>query len=303
MNAFRAVTGLSRGGLPTDWTGFLELLGKTAESGKLNGSAYYTLYESRVTAAEMRELVFSWILRDCLLRAGRDGTDELPAIMTPVLQAFEQVNWSGLGLPAEKTGEGGEESVMERTALVSVGSPEIAETSMMSGIEYWPLSMDAGGERLIPQTVSVLWIGSGTAYPQAAMDFVNDYWESTDILTKMTLCQSMNEPVEDLPNGNDPAEADETDPEYDEDEEDWTEDEEWDSGEWDESVTGAEKGPRWIASAQSIADYRGFAAQTAAAVPAFGSTENEKETVRRYLDGKISAEQFIRMLVSILQER
>lgn len=291
VNAFQEVTGLSREALPTDWTGFLTLLKQIAEEGKLNGNnAAYVFCEPGITAGELRELIFSRILRDCLLWMNRDATgmNDLPEVMMPVLQAFEQVNWSGLGLPEEKMTEDPEEASEGRTVLLSVGNPDIAENSMMEGIEYWPLSVTSGGERLIPQTVSVMWIHSRSEYPEAAAAFLDDYWENMDILTKMTLCQSMNEPI---------AEEADEDSESEED----TEDQPGAERDSDRFPTGGEESVRWIASAQSIAEYRSLAKQIVPVTTEFGSTDEEYEVLCLYLEGKISAEQFIHTMISMLQ--
>ena len=58
---------------------------------------------------------------------------------------------------------------------------------------------------------------------------------------------------------------------------------------------------RWSASEQSIAEYRSLAEQMALTVPEFWSADEEDAAVLQYLDGMISADQFVNALVTTLR--
>ena len=288
VKAFQALSGRTPEELPTDWAGFLELLGEISYTKALINNKNYTLYESAVTTAEFRELLLLRILDDCLLWAEQDRNraEDLPAVLTPILQALRRIEWSGLGLSSKKpkTRSGKTPADEGKTALLSVGSPEIAEMNLQEGIEFRPLSMTAGGERMIPLNVAVMWVSSRSSHPEAAARFVNDYWENMDLLTKMALCRSMNEPVADTrPDDEDYGDEDFGDEDFGDEEDE------------EASVNGEE--PQWLASAESIGIYRGLAEFM---VPAPAESPEAEEAVRRFLGGKISAGQFVEELASAL---
>ena len=308
VNGFTELTGLSREELPTDWTGFLELLGRMAEDGTLDGNTSYMIYEVEVMPENLKELLFSWILQDCLMWVSQDENriNELPAVMTPILQALDRIEWSGLGLLEEEEEDLSWLYNEERIPLLSLVNPEIAVMYMEPGTEYWPLSVTAGGDRLVPQTVSVMWINPWSEHQAEALDFLKYYWDHMDILTKMTLCRSMNEPVINTEYNEDVAYLEQMIPEYQAAIGKASTEAEAEAlrGELEEMegfLNDYKENARWSASEQSIAEYRSLAEQMALTVPEFWSADEEDAAVLQYLDGMISADQFVNALVTTLR--
>ena len=120
----------------------------------------------------------------------------LPEILLPALQEFSRVAWNNLGLPEEESLDPDMEQADEQIPLLTVVQPEIAVMAMEDGMEYWPLSADGTEERLISQTICVLVVNPGSSRVAGALAFTEYAWDNLDILAKMSLCQSMNEPVE-----------------------------------------------------------------------------------------------------------
>ena len=294
----QALTGLSREKIPTDWPGFLRLLSQLSGSGILAENPQYTVFDSVYSAGELKEILFAWILNDCLLRteSGNASIDSLPAILLPALQEFSTVAWDNLGLPEEEALDPDMEQADEQIPLLTVVQPEIAVMAMEDGMEYWPLSADSTGERLISQTVYVLVINPGSSRPAGALAFAEYAWNNLDILAKMSLCQSMNEPAENPSYEEDIAYLEQLASSYrisiagaETNEEATLLQQELDDL---ESFLGQyRENAAWLASEASIAEYRALSAQMVPA-PAVPEFLNETDAVQQFLAGIISADQF-----------
>ena len=205
--AAQALTGLSPEALPTDWPGFLALLGQLADSGALATDGDYRLFGADMPADVLRDMVFGSMVQDCLLWIEADETamDRLSQALLPVLEAFNSVDWSRLSaidhLPAlSQPGTASGDFQLEqydsgRTALLDSGMPDITVAPQAEGMAHWPLSVQPGGERLISQVAFVLCVNPHSDSPEAALAFAAHAWEKTNVETKMALCQSMNTPV------------------------------------------------------------------------------------------------------------
>ena len=205
--AAQALTGLSPEALPTDWPGFLALLGQLADSGALATDGDYRLFDADMPADVLRDMVFGSMVQDCLLWIEADETavDRLSQALPPVLEAFNGVDWSRLsatdGFPpiSPQSATSGdvlfEQGDSGRTALLDSGMPDITVAPQAEGMAHWPLSVQPGGERLISQVAFVLCVNPHSDSPEAALAFAAHAWEKTNVETKMALCQSMNTPV------------------------------------------------------------------------------------------------------------
>ena len=198
--AMRELMGIGPDKIPTDWVGFLKLLNKMASKGVLMKDTDIYIYGMDVSAEEFRATIFSWILQDTFLWLERDNTrvDRLQKVLVPVLDAFNRVDWYGLGLSPDYENEETDDffsySSMVDNYIVMDGMPEIAVMDLGEGEEFWPLSI-GNNERLVSQTVNVICVSPSSSNPDAALEFLESVWAHTDISTKMTLCQSLDEPV------------------------------------------------------------------------------------------------------------
>ena len=80
-------------------------------------------------------------------------------------------------------------------SLILDGALEIAEMPLPECYEFWPLSLEPGGARLIAQNISAICVNPDSPHVQAATVFVEYLWNSLDAVTRASLCQSMNAPV------------------------------------------------------------------------------------------------------------
>lgn len=307
--AVQALTGLSPEALPTDWPGFLALLGQLADSGALTADGEYCIYDPDMPAEEVRDTVFGSMIQDCMLwlEADDSAIDRLPQALLPVLEAFDGVDWSRLSAaeripPLSRPGaaSGGlrfEQAGSDRTPLLGSGIPDIVVAPQAEDMTFWPLSLQPGGERLISQVAFVLCVNPNSDHPDAALSFAAHAWEKTDVETKMALCQSMNTPV-----------ANEA---YREDLDAMARDEALLKQDIAAAQTAEERAylqaqlaglqaymedyrnnGQWLASEASIASYRSLAGTLVPIPSDFGFDDALSDLMFQFLDGALTAEEY-----------
>ena len=308
VKAMQDLTGLSREELPTDWVDFLHLLNQISKDGILQENARYTVYEYAYTAYGLKEALFSLIMSDCLVWMNRNHADPdaIPGMLLPVLHAFSQIDWNGFGLPEEEPEDLTWLLANEQIPLLSVIQPEITLTVLEDGVEYWPLSLSTDSDRLISQTVSVMVINPWSTHPQEAIAFMEYAWEHLNVLSKMALCPDLNKPVPNTAYDEDIAYLEQMIAIYDDalagaEPETSTEALRMERNEAAEFLEDYQRNGHWLASTESIAEYRALSAQMAPAVPEFWSADNEDAAVLQFLDGMIPAEQFVTQYVEAIK--
>ncbi len=318
--ALEKLSGISHDELPTDWPGFLELLSKLANKGAFLNDTSTAIYAEEISAEEFRETLFIWMLQDCFLWAEKDSGNiaSLKTALIPALKAFNKIKWTRLGLPEYGSFNEMESEMMQgdmpasqdgyepilldltqrnESAVLSDGMLEITTMSMAEGAEFWPLSIQDGGDRLISQTVEVFCVNPHSPNREETLCFLRHVWDKTDIFQKMSICQSMNEPVlnttyeEDLRYmtemvaGLEAAAANESRP-------------------MEKELINADlaqaralmedyrKNAYWSASAESIAFYRGAAENMIPIREELWTDPALDEAIYLFLDGRLKPKQF-----------
>lgn len=305
--AVTKLTGLSREELPKDWIGFLKLLGLLGESG-LADSAAYRLYESGVSADAFRVTLIAAILQDAMLWLDQDESrlSALQMTLTPVLQELDRTDWTLLGLPEENETDTDWTSDDEKTPLLEWVNPEIAVTGFREGAEFWPLSLSSNENALVPQDVAVLVSSSWSRHPEGMVRIAETLCREMDIITRMELDQSLNEPVKNLDYNEDIEYIRTLIPLYEEaistakDEESAAELQE-ELDDLLDYLASYEKLGAWLVSADSIALYRPLEDLFAVHGDEFWDDENESALFLQYVDGMLSADQFVFQLANMIK--
>ncbi len=302
--AMMKMTGYSEEQLPTDWTGLLQLLRMIAEQNLLETSQIVLLDEG-LDVQTIKGTFFSWIIQDLMLWLDQDDSrvSQIQAVLTPVLQAFEQVPWENFGDDSDSNWMESEE---EPASLILETEPEIAVMALDPGMQYWPLSLAVGGERLTGQSVDALILNPYSAHADTVIRYAETIWKNMDIINRMELDKTMKEPVvnetlsEDLAffeqqielikvvlagtsNEQEKAELQANLKEL----EKFTEDYRQNAG--------------WLVSEDSIAFYRSLEPMLALRADEFWSEGAEDIPVLQFLDGMMPAAQFVNQLASAIQ--
>lgn len=307
--AVQALTGLTPEAMPTDWPGFFALLEQLADSGALTAGGEYCLYDTEISGDALRNMIFGWMLQDCLLWARVDETaiERLPGAMLPAIEAFKRVDWSRLASTDGLTSSGQwgsasgglrfEQGSSERAALLSDGMLDIVVSPQSEGMQPWPLSVQPGGERLIGQVATVICVNPDSENTEAALAFVAHAWEKTEDAVKMALCQSMNTPIandayqadlgymaqdvamlkQDIAAAQSAAERNTLQAEL---------------AQLRAYMEDYRKNGQWIASEASISRYRGFADALVPIPPDFDFNDAQYDLTVQFLDGALTPEKF-----------
>ena len=72
---------------------------------------------------------------------------------------------------------------------------EISVMDVEDGVEFWPLSVREGGERLITQSITLLCVNSHSPNRDAVTRYLEYLWGESPLSSKMLLCRSVNEAI------------------------------------------------------------------------------------------------------------
>ncbi|MBR2852770.1 MAG: hypothetical protein IKE81_00455 [Clostridia bacterium] len=307
LPALTEITGMSREEIPLDWIGFLELLDRIGENGWLE-DAKYQLFEDGVSADTFRIVLLTMILQDAMLWLNEDENrlPSLQATLTPILQKLDRIDWTRLGLPAEDAGDENWASDEEKPALLEWVSPEIAVMNIREGCEYWPLSLSANEAALVPQDVAVLVLNPWSNHPEGVIRVAETIEKEMDIITRMELDRTMNDPVENKNYDEDIEYLKTLVPMYEkaiaeaDDEEEAAELRE-EMDDMLEFLGNYEKSAAWLVSEESIALYRALEDLFAIHGDEFWNNESQNSIFLQYIDGMLDADQFVYQLVNTLR--
>ena len=301
------ITGLDREELPTDWSGFLKLLGRIGDEGLLEGSGH-VLCESGVSAETFRGILITSILQDALLWSDQDEArlSSLAAILTPALQTLDETDLLRLGLAEDESNDGSWEQQAETPYLLTWTEPEIAVMGIPDGMEYWPLSLSEGGEKLVPQDVAVIIMNPRSAHPEGVIRFIETLYEETDDITRMELNRNLSDPVENKAYSEDIEYLKSLIPMFESAISEAQTQEEADeiTAEYNEMLAYLneyEKNGAWLISADSIALYRSLEDLFAIHGDEIWNDETMNSIFFQYMDGMLDAAAFVRQLTSALQ--
>ena len=305
--AITGMTGLSREELPTDWTGFLKLLNRIGEEELLDDSGR-CLYESGISADTFRIIIMTSILQDTLLWLNRDDTRlaSLQEVLTPALQALDETDWGRLGLAEDDNENTDWLPEDESLPLLEWTNPEISVMNIREGTEYWPLSVAEGGERLVPQDVAVIVLNPRSAHPEGVVRFTETLWEEMDIITRMELDRSLNDPVENDSFDEDIAFLQAFIPMYEEaiaaaESEEEAAELQAELEEMRAFLESYEEAGTWLVSSESITLYRSLEDLFAIHGDEFWYNDAENSGFLQYVDRMLDPVLFVRQLVNTLQ--
>ena len=233
------------------------------------------------------------------------------------LAAYEAVDWSKLGLPAPNVDDGlGASGVIEiggRTEHNILYSPytNVSADGYIARAAFRPmlLSFVEGEQPHISATLFIAFVNPFSEHRDIAVSFLETALEELDDLTRIHLCPDENEPVrspwyEDILKGFDQsvANAEEQLAKAETEEERQAYEELVE--EYKQSREDYLKYDAWTASEESIAIYREYASSIRVKRNIGMGGENSEafyELQQQYMDGMISADEFIRGVDGKLQ--
>ena len=289
--------------LPGTW---VELFGLIADlaGGKMEDVPEASLYYPGWERADVQRNLFFRMIGDYFLWLDADEANLARSgeVLLSLCEAFDAVDWKGLGLPEEY-----EEDVMwdndtEKNMIFDTTSIGVyVYRSEEEGPQVWPLAIAEGEEVMIGVTVGLAFVNPFSTHREAAIEYLE---MASGLLSKETLCRMM-------PTRNEPVLS----KYYDENHEDYlkmiadTEKRiaEAEAEEDDETISNLqdslsslkdilewmEKHGRWEISPEGIENYRQYAEFFHASTSSLWSSDDAYTQVDQYLDGAISAQQLV----------
>lgn len=191
--------GYTQEDVPTSWKQLFELINDIAVNKKLEEAPEVSFVMEGYTQQDLRNMIFSNMMSDYY--TWLDQSEENLTNGTPVLlelcEAFEKVDWSGLGLPEEYSEDGWmSDGIMKESVLIDFNSVDV--TSYVGADQdrvICPLSVVDGEEPVIGMTLTLAFVNPFSENKDAAIEYLEDAWDANGRTNRILMDPNDNEPV------------------------------------------------------------------------------------------------------------
>lgn len=197
--------GVAKEDIPTNWVDFLHLLNDLA--GKLPEDGSVTAFGEYMTQEDVRRSLTENILQSYQLYMSQSDaeisydTPELRAI----LEALDQLDLAGLGVPEETPEEGGTMAMARSVIVTSADEPAVRNLvefyvgctlgNLYSESQALPLSISADVPGMLPLDLTVAFVNPFSKNVELAQEFLAEVMKNLDTTTRYTISDEYNEPV------------------------------------------------------------------------------------------------------------
>ena len=295
--------------LPTNWVALFELIADLAD-GKMEDVPEASLYYPGWTRDDVAHNLFFNMIDDYFLWLDADEAHLSRAgdVLLSLCEAFDAIDWEGLGLPEEYEDDGmwdysEENMIFDMTSLGVYVYRRDGE-----GAQVWPLAIAEGEETMVSATVGLAFVNPFSAHREAAIEYLEMASKLVENRTLTMMIPTKNDPVEskyyeeNLKSYQDIMEdIEKRIAEAEEKEDDET------VQTLQESLENVREGyewmqeyGRWEISPEGIERYRKHAGLLRAARSSLWQSDDAYTQVYQYLDGAISAQQLVSELEKTL---
>ena len=199
IKALTEKLGYTKEDVPTSWKQLFELINDIAANKKLEEAPEVSFVMEGYTQQDLRNMIFSNMMSDYY--TWLDQSEENLTNGTPVLlelcEAFEKVDWSGLGLPEEYSEDGWmSDGIMKESVLIDFNSVDV--TSYVGAYQdsvICPLSVVDGEEPVIGMTLTLAFVNPFSENKDAAIEYLEDAWDANGRTNRILMDPNDNEPV------------------------------------------------------------------------------------------------------------
>lgn len=186
--------GYSEAGIPTNWVELFNLIAELSQ-GKREDMPEVNLLDPVYTRSETKQQVFSNMLDAYSLWLDSDEANLFRAgeVLRMLCEAFDRINWEGLGLP-EEIADGTIIEYDEESILLMSGSVGFAD-SHGEALQPLTLSIVAGEKPLIGLRQTVAFVNPFSKHQEVAIQYLEKVYELVSLETKMSMSPEMNDPV------------------------------------------------------------------------------------------------------------
>lgn len=293
--------------IPTNWAEFLKLIADIADSGRLEEMPEITIADPYYTRTWYRESVFSNMMQDFFLwlDQSEDNVKRSSEVLIELCNAFDAVNWDGLGYP-EELEDGMYDYNVENILLQEWSVGVDSFHYWMESVQLMPLAVVEGEDPLLGSHMDFAFVNPFSEHKEEAIQYLEEAWKYVSETDKMEFSPNKNEPIENeyyeenlksIQNYLDEMKKqleETTDEEVRESIQTSITSEE----EWLEEYRTTRK---YSASAEDIQQYRIYAEYIQVMKSNLWSNEDANTQMNQYLDGAMTAEQLANALEKTLQ--
>ena len=199
IKALTEKLGYTKEDVPTSWKQLFELINDIAANKKLEEAPEVSFVMAGYTQQDLRDMIFSNMMRDYY--TWLDQSEENLTNGTPVLlelcEAFEKVDWSGLGLPEEYSEDGWmSDGIMKESVLIDFNSVDVTRyVGADQDSVICPLSVVDGEEPVIGMTLTLAFVNPFSENKDAAIEYLEDAWDANGRTNRILMDPNDNEPV------------------------------------------------------------------------------------------------------------
>lgn len=288
--------------LPQTWTEMFAMIAKLSD-GRMEDVPEASLLNPGYIERDAKFNVFYNMLGDYFLwlDQSEENVKRSGEVLIALCEAFEQIDWSGFGLPEE----------YEDDQVWEYNPENIIMSNNGVGINYYieesqtatPLAIE--GEPKVGLNMTVAFVNPFSKHREAAIEYLETAYGLMDVAEKMGLCPEMNDPVENKYYKENLASFDKNiedmkaalEKSEDEENRDMLTQSIEEMEQYREEYV--ESG-RWDVSPEKIERYRKLAGSFAIATQSVWSSDSS-EPIYQYLDGAITAQQLAASLEKTLQ--
>ena len=191
--------GYTQEDVPTSWKQLFELINDIAANKKLEEAPEVSFVMAGYTQQDLRSMIFSNMMRDYYtwLDQSEENLTNGTSVLLELCEAFEKVDWSGLGLPEEYSEDGWmSDGIMKESVLIDFNSVDV--TSYVGADRdrvICPLSVVDGEEPVIGMTLTLAFVNPFSENKDAAIEYLEDAWDANGRTNRILMNPNDNEPV------------------------------------------------------------------------------------------------------------
>lgn len=199
IKALTEKLGYTKEDVPTSWKQLFELIDDIAANKKLEEAPEVSFVMAGYTQQDLRNMIFSNMMSDYYtwLDQSEENLTNGTSVLLELCEAFEKVDWSGLGLPEEYSEDGWmSDGIMKESVLIDFNSVDV--TSYVGADQdrvICPLSVVDGEEPVIGMTLTLAFVNPFSENKDAAIEYLEDAWDANGRTNRILMNPNDNEPV------------------------------------------------------------------------------------------------------------
>lgn len=203
IKALTEKLGYTKEDVPTSWKQLFELIDDIVVNKKLEEAPEVSFVMGGYTQRDLRNMIVSNMMSDYYtwLDQSEENLTNGTSVLLELCEAFEKVDWSGLGLPEEYPEDGWVTNAwmsddMKKSVLIDFNSVDVTSYVVADQDSViCPLSVVDGEEPVIGMTLTLAFVNPFSENKDAAIEYLEDAWDANGRTNRILMDPNDNEPV------------------------------------------------------------------------------------------------------------